>query len=584
MTDSILRSESLCSSPLAPELRSKLVAYGAAVLAIAVEIYVFFPELPVSSRYFALQDFPVLVVGALALLAAARLSAPILEFTPTARFVRRAGFACAAFALAAALAGAVFALRRFDLVSDEVAANFDAAIFRAGHLLAPVDAQWRPFIDALNELALSAPGGAAWSSNYLPVNAALRSLADATLGAYWANPLLLAVATLALFSIALRLWPARPDAAFVACALFATSSQALVAAMTSFAMTGHLALNLVWLALFLRGSRLSHALALVVGFLACGLHQLVFHPLFVAPFILSLWFERKRALFCVHVGVYAAICLFWTEYWSLAQWLEGFSARDAAQSGAPLMVSRVARVFASSGFDAIFPMTLNLTRFLAWQNLFALPLAAFGVAAVRRGEGVARPLLLGMVVAVVAFGLLSPPQGAGWGYRYLHGFIGSWCLLAGYGWVEMSKQASRREQGAAMSALIAFCAASLFILAPLRVFTVAGELAPLRAAAARIETAPTEVVLIDRLHWLYGGGLTRNDPFLRAPRPKVMDLVSLDEAALRDLCAHHGVSMLTEAQGLALGVPYFETPAEWNEKRLAKLELLRSLSCAAPID
>ena len=41
---------------------------------------------------------------------------------------------------------------------------------------------------------------------------------------------------------------------------------------------------------------IGHAGAIAVGAVACGLHQIVFHPLFVAPFILHLWFHKRRAL------------------------------------------------------------------------------------------------------------------------------------------------------------------------------------------------------------------------------------------------------------------------------------------------
>jgi hypothetical protein len=47
-------------------------------------------------------------------------------------------------------------------------------------------------------------------------------------------------------------------------------------------MTAHLTLNLIWLCLFLRNDKIGHGAAIAVGFLASGLHQLIFHPL-VAP-------------------------------------------------------------------------------------------------------------------------------------------------------------------------------------------------------------------------------------------------------------------------------------------------------------
>src|SRR5208282_587380 len=100
--------------------------------------------------------------------------------------------------------------------------------------------------------------------------------------------------------------------------LLATSSQFLITAMTPYAMTAHLTVNLVWLWLFLRGGRLGHAGAIAVAFLACGLHQLIFHPLFAAPFILQLWLERRYRAALFYTLAYALIGAFWIAYPTIA--------------------------------------------------------------------------------------------------------------------------------------------------------------------------------------------------------------------------------------------------------------------------
>ena len=116
--------------------------------------------------------------------------------------------------------------------------------------------------------------------------------------------------------------------------LLVCSSQFLITAMTPYAMTAHLALNMIWLWLFLRDTRGAHALAAGVAFVACGLHQVVFHPLFAAPFILSLLRARRWKL----AGDYGAadarrhVGLFRIFYWSLV--LRAVNAL-AAQAGRP---------------------------------------------------------------------------------------------------------------------------------------------------------------------------------------------------------------------------------------------------------
>ena len=94
-------------------------------------------------------------------------------------------------------------------------------------------------------------------------------------------------------------------------------------------MPAHLAFNLAWLWLFLRGGKAGHAGAIAVGFLATGIHQLIFHPMFVAPFVLQLWLRRRWGLGALYTLAYAAICLFWIEYWPLASWVSGVAPGDS---------------------------------------------------------------------------------------------------------------------------------------------------------------------------------------------------------------------------------------------------------------
>jgi len=564
-----------------------LVVTAMAILTFALALYALDPPMPIASHFFRNEDFPVLVVASLLLLAlgARRPSLPLGLPQWALRRPMAAGVACAILLFAAAAAGAVFALDQFDLVRDELDANFDAAIFRTGRLLAPLAPEWRPYVAGFRGPAfvLPVPGDVAWASSYLPGNAALRALMAASVGAQWTNPLLLAIAIVAVFGVARRLWPERPDAALIAGLLLASSSQALVNAMTSYAMTAHLALNLLWLWLFLRDDRLSHALAALVGFAACGLHQIVFHPLFVAPFILSLLFARRWRLFSFYVAVYGAICFFWLEYWVIAQWLSGIAGGRANEAGASFLFERVTMLLANSNIGALFLMMGNLARFFAWQNPIALPLALLSAGAIRRGEGVARPLAAGFLLSIAAFGILLAQQGNGWGYRYLHGFLGSWSLLAAYGWIAITQNSPATERRAAGAAVAIATALALLVAAPRRLAQAVATERPYRAAIALAARARTDVVLVDRTHLMHGGGLVRNDPFL-AQRPLTLDLVFIDDAALRDLCARRSVALLSEGRALALGIPYYSTARNWDELRDRKLALLKSLSCGREID
>src|SRR5262249_54981748 len=149
-----------------------------------------------------------------------------------------------------------------------------------GQLFAPVPSEWRPDLRALQTDFLFKPSGnTAWTAGYLPVNAALLALASRVGAQSLLGPLWAAITVIATCGVGPRLWPDRPDRALVATVLLSTSAHFLFTAMTTYAMSAHLALDMVWLWLFLRPGRLTALGAVAVGFLATGLHQVVFHPL-----------------------------------------------------------------------------------------------------------------------------------------------------------------------------------------------------------------------------------------------------------------------------------------------------------------
>jgi hypothetical protein len=141
-------------------------------------------------------------------------------------------------------------------------------------------------------------------SAYLPVNAAFHAAGALVGAADLVAPLLVAIGAVALWRIAVRLWPEERQVQLVVLLLYAGSSQVLIAGMTRYAMSAHLALNLVWLrCICAAGGR--HGGALAVGFLASGLHQLLFHPLFAVPFVLLLGQRRRWRAFAGYAVGYA---------------------------------------------------------------------------------------------------------------------------------------------------------------------------------------------------------------------------------------------------------------------------------------
>ena len=460
-----------------------------------------------------------------------------------------------------ALLGTFIVFRGAPLSYDEVMADFDAKVILGGRPIAPLAPEWRSSVSALaTSFVLPVPGNAAWVSGYLPVNAALRAAFALVATPAITGPVLLAVAVLALAGIARRLWPDRPDAALVAMLMLATSPQVLVTAMTPYAMTAHMALNLVWLRLFLRGGPLGHGGAIATAFLACGLHQIIFHPLFALPFLIGLVVDRRWRLAAMYLVAYAAIGAFWTLYWQGLLVAAGYAAQGGAPVGGGFMVERVAALLQAFEWRGLQTMAMNGVRFVAWQSPLLLPLCVMAWPTIRRGDGLARPLAAGLVLTAGAMFVLLPYQGHGWGYRYLHGLIGSAALLAALGWIRVTETLDRPGRNAATAILgLGWIGATLIAL-PGRALEAHHFAAPYVTAVEAIARSPADIVLVDDTNLVYGMDLVRNDPYLRAA-PTVLLLRRLPAERLAELCATRKIALFGREEGVRLGIAREDEPA-----------------------
>jgi hypothetical protein len=491
-----------------------------------------------------------------------------------------------ALALLCGIAGVLgmwLAFGGYTLSLDEFMANFDARIFAHGQLMAPVDDAWQPFIAALQPMfLLPVPDNDLWVSCYLPVNAAMRALGEVAHCDWLVNPLLTAFSVVAVWGVARRLWPERPSLALGAAALLASSAQLVVMSMTAYAMPGHLAFNLAWLWLFLRGGRLGHAGALVIGFLATGLHQLAFHPMFAAPFVLQLWLDRRWRLAGLYTLAYAAIGLFWIEYWSIEMRLMGEAAEDARQLGGGWFIERAGEVLSSAmNFGALGAMSESLFRFVTWQNPLTAPLTVLGGVAAFRAKGHMRALALGVLLTILAMLVLEPTQTHGWGYRYLHGLLGSCCLLAVWTWTELTDAIAPSRRAAAQGAFALTCVLSMLVLTPLRTWQAWRYVRPYAAASAQIQAAKAQVVIVDHegTPGFDAGTVVRNDPYLQQG-PKVMELSYMDAGMVRQVCSHYSVQVFTAHDAARAGI---DTVNLITEPRVARLRaLMKQLNCGRP--
>jgi hypothetical protein len=471
-------------------------------------------------------------------------------------------------------AGTHLLFGNYALSRDEQMVLFDMEVFRHGRLAAPLAAEWRGYAEALTPaFLLPLPGNAAWASSYLPVNAMLRTLFGTVADPALMNPALAAAGAAATFDCARRLFPRHRGAQAVALLLYATSAQVLVTAMTPFAMTGHLALNMIWLSLYLRGERSTHAAAIAIGFLAMGLHQVIFHPLFALPLIDHLRRRGEWRTALAYLGCYALFGLFWLSYPHLVAVSAGLSSQSGASAGiGGFIAERVLPLLTARDGHTIPLMTANLLRFVAWENLALVPLILLGFGAIRRGEGLARPLAAGIVLTTIAMTVLLPYQAIGWGYRYLHGLIGNCALLAAYGWRDHANRSEVR------AFVVAGTLATLVGAIPFLVWQADTVIKPYARVDRMIDGIDADMAVIETEGPVFRIDEVRNRADL-SNRPIRLASHLLSTADIAILCARGTVAFVDAGrmQGLRMGLS--EVP---GSPHLQALRAAAPERCRAP--
>lgn len=524
-------------------------------------------------RYYVLHQDGLVLAGLVVLLLLFRVRATPNSVPQIPAFQLSMGRLVIGVAVAALLLwGATYLLfDNYPLSRDEQMVAFDVAVFRSGYLAAPLAQEWRHYAEALTPaFLLPLPGNAAWVSAYMPVNAMIRTvvgLVDPAL----TGPLLAAAGAVATFDCARKLFPGDRAAQGVALLMYATSAQVLVTAMTAYAMTGHLALNMIWLSFYLRGTKRAHVAAMAIGFAAIGLHQIIFHPLFALPFIEQLRRRGEWRTALVYLCCYALFALFWISWPHIVAMTAGVaSASGSAQGGGGFIADRVIPLLLHREPQTIPLMIANLLRFVAWQNLALLPLMLLAWPAIRRGDGIAGALAAGVLLTIAAMTFLLPYQAMGWGYRYLHGLIGSCALLAAYGWREASDRSDT-------TAFVRVGTVATVVLAiPFLAWQATRFVQPYARVNRMIDGINANMVVVNSYGPAFRIDEVRNDPLL-TNRPVRLAANKLSPADIMILCKRGTIAFVDVDQMQALGVGFgtVPDPAAFNALRDAAPQACR---------
>jgi hypothetical protein len=278
--------------------------------------------------------------------------------------------------------------------------------------------------------------------------------------------------------------------------------------MTSYAMPAHLALNLVWLWLYLDPTRRRFWLAPVIGVAALGLHQPFLHALFVTPFLFRFVLDRRWKAVIWFGLIYLTGAVFWFFWWR--HFLPGFlgSGRNSA--------------FGVHKMTAVIQL-LYCWLLLGWLALPIPLLATLGFIGIRRQRAFLQDAAISCLLTFGFYIFVKLDQGHGWGDRYFHSALGCLILIALVGWESLCQ---RMGKASALKFVWAGTIVSLLVQFPLRCFQAEAFVQPYASAAWALHHADVDLVVLDpRLAW-YSADLRRNDPFFQQ-RPIILTTLQI---------------------------------------------------------
>lgn len=466
------------------------------------------------------------VLGLSLLAAIAVLACIPASHRPALRLVEWLGWRpglIAALTFVALCAGTLYAAQNHALAGDEHLALLQSRIFAEGRLTGQVPPDLLPWLVTdyyRYRWVMVSAGSGEIAAIYWPGFALILAPFSA-LGIPWAcNPLLAAGALYLIARLAERL-AGGPLAAGWATLFTLASPTFSGQALSYFAMTAHLFVNLVYVWLLLERTPRRLLAAGLVGSVALLLHNPVPHILFAAPWIVSLLWEpgARRRLLPLALGYLPALAI-GVAWAALMKAMHGFIIFAVyPHDSNPLHILgnfiwywdfRMGLIFGAPSEYSLASRLGEFARLWAWTAPGLALIAAAGWWLGRRERDLR---LLGASFAVTLFGylLVSFDQGYGWGARYLHPAFAALPVLAAVAMARLEPNASLRGWIASAAVL------SLVLATALRGWQIHHYIAEHLERRPAFVEGVRQFVFIEYDRAYYTQDLVQNDPFLREP-------------------------------------------------------------------
>lgn len=360
------------------------------------------------------------MLGALVLAFALRPLRRLIEQLADA-ITRHPATACIAAFSALAVASRIV-YQGFPLAMDEYAPLLQARIFASGALAATyppelLDRMVVPGFQGVFILVNHETGQVA--SAYWP-GLALLMTPLAWFGGEWLlNPLMGAAGLWLIGDLAKQASGSDKACGWAILAALACP-QYSINAMSYYAMSGLLTLNLLFLWLLLRPGWRPTMLAGLVGSIALVLHNPVPHALFAAPVFIWMLLDGKRRSRLVPLAAgYLPLTLLLCLGWPLMMSAMGLRLSGVMSTDAGFFASWLEKL---QGIFFVPTLELLIVRsYAAWKALiWAAPGMLILALLAKRQTAIQRLLLAGFLVTFGFYFFFPYDQGHGWGYRYVH--------------------------------------------------------------------------------------------------------------------------------------------------------------------